>query len=170
MKSLSLILFISLLFSSAAFGQTKSLYTGLTAKDCKASKEPVEDGYVGICPGLAGYTLELVEGDLRQTVNVITPDKKKHELELWSNVSSGFSSIGAKAEWRMQGKTPLALIMRFNASENPEDSSKITSYLVVVKISKADVCIIDILRPSKTQNIDARRLADTPAKRVCQQF
>lgn len=171
MKFLSMALpVISLMVSSVAFGQMKSVYTGLTDKDCKASSVPVEDGYSGLCPGIAGYTLELVEGDLRQTVNVITPDKKKHELELWSNVSSGFSSLGAKAEWRIQGKRPVALIMRFNASENSEDSSKITSYLIVVKISRADVCIVDILKPSKTQNIDARKLADTPAKRVCQQF
>lgn len=171
MKFLSMALpVISLMVSSAAFGQMKSVYTGLTDKDCKASSVPVEDGYSGICPGVAGYTLELVEGDLRQTVNVITPDKKKHQLELWSNVSSGFSSLGAKAEWRVKAKVPVALIMRFNASENPEDSSKITSYLVVVKLSKTDVCIVDILRPSKTQNIDARRLADTPSKQICQQF
>ena len=171
MKFLSMALpVISLLVSSAAFGQMKSMYTGLADKDCKASSIPVEDGYSGVCPGVAGFTLELLEGDLRQTVNVITPDKKKHELELWSNVSNGFSSLGAKAEWRMKGKVPVALIMRYNASETPEDSSKITSYLVVVKISKTDVCIVDILKPSKTQNIEARKLADTPSKRVCQQF
>lgn len=170
MKFLPLGILASSLFSSYAFGQEKSLYTGLTDKDCKASSVPVEDGYSGVCPGVAGYALELLEGDLRHTVNVISPDKKKHELELWSNVSNGFSSLGVKAEWRMKGKVPVALIMRFNASENPEDASQITSYLVVVKISKSDICIVDILKPSKTQNADARKLADNPAKRVCQQF
>lgn len=170
MKLLSITTLALLLFSSTVFGQTKSLYTGLTAKDCKASKQPVEDGYIGMCPGVAGYSLELLEGDLRQTANVVAPDKKKYELELWTNVSNGFSSLGAKAEWRMQGETPVALIIRFNASENSEDSSKITSYLVVVKIARNEACIVDILKPSKTQNIDARKLADTPAKRVCQQF
>jgi hypothetical protein len=170
MKFSSVLLLSLWLFSTSAVGQIKSLYTGLTAKDCKATSVPVEDGYTGICPGVAGYTLELLEGDSRQTVNVMAPDKKKHELEFWSNVSSGFSSLGAKAEWRMKGKVPVALIMRYNASENPDDSSKITSYLVVVKISKTDVCIIDIIKPSKTQNIEARKLADTPSKRICQQF
>ncbi len=170
MRFSSLTMLALLLISPASIAQMKSHYTGLTDKDCKASSVAVEDGYSGVCPGVAGYTLELLEGDLRQTVNVITPDKKKHELELWSNVSSGFSSLGAKAEWRMKGKVPVALIIRFNASENPDDSSKITSYLVVVKISKADVCIIDIVKPSKKQNIEARALADIPAKRVCQQF
>jgi len=161
---------ILVMVSPVALGQMTSLYTGLITKDCKASGLAVEDGYSGVCPGVAGYTLELIEGDLRQTVNVISPDKKKHELELWSNVSTGFSSMGEKAEWRMKGKVPVALIVRYNASESPEDASKITSYLVVVKISKRDVCIVDILKPSKTQNVDARKLADTPSKRICQQF
>jgi hypothetical protein len=170
MKFLSLAVLALFMFSSAAFGQKKSIYTSLKAKDCKASGTPVEDGYRGICPGVNAYALELLEGDLRQTINVIAPDKKKYELELWSNVSSGFSSLGAKAEWRMEGKIPVALILRFNASENPDDASKIKSYLVVVKIAKNDVCIIEILMPSKGQNLEARKLADTPAKRICQQF
>ena len=170
MKFLSVTILTVLLFSSAAFGQTTSVYTGLTTKDCKAFTKPVEDGYIGICPGIAGYTLQLIEGDLRQTLNIVAPNKKKYELALWSNVSSGFSSLGAKAEWRMKGKAPVAVIIRFNAGENSEDSSKITSYLVVVKIAKTDVCIVNILKPSSTQNIEARKLADTPAKTSCQQF
>lgn len=168
MKFQFMVLLSFLVFSSSAFGQMKSLYTGLTEKDCKPSIVPVEDGYTGICPGVAGYSLELVEGDLRQTINVITPDKKRHELELWSNVSNGFSSMGAKAEWRLKGKVPVALIVRYNASENPDDPAKITSYLVVVKLFKDFACIVDILQPSKTQNIQARRLADSPSKNVCQ--
>jgi len=170
MKSFLLPLFLSMLISPAAFGQTKSIYTGLAEKDCKPSRVLVEDGYAGICPGVAGYALELLEGDLRETINVITPDKKKFELDLWSHVSSGFSDLGAKVEWRLKNKTPVALIIRYNASENPDDPSKITSYLVIVKISKTEACIVDILKPSKTQNIDARKLADSPTKRVCQQI
>ncbi|MGH8105962.1 MAG: hypothetical protein ACREO2_06570 [Arenimonas sp.] len=170
MKRLLLAAMALLLVSPVTYGQMKSVYTGVGEKDCKTLDPADEEGYSGICPGVAGYTLELLEGDLRQTINVIAPDKKKFELELWSNVSSGFSHVGTKVEWRMKGKVPVALIMRYNASENPEDSSKLTSYLVVVKLSKTDVCIVDILKPSKTQNIDARKLADNPAKRVCQQF
>jgi len=167
MKSLSLVLLVPLLFSSAAFGQTKSIYTSLLAKDCVASKEPVVDGYSGICKGTNAYALEFLEGDLRQTINVIAPNKKKYELNLWTNVSSGFSSLGEKAEWRVQGKKPTALIVRYNASENPEDSSKITSYLVVAKITASEVCIVDIIKPSKTQNVDARKVADVASKSTC---
>jgi hypothetical protein len=170
MKSLFLSAAILLLFSAAAFAQTSSIYTSLKEKDCKVSKESVEDGYIDICPGVAGYVLELLEGDSRQSINVMASDKKKYELSLWSSVSTGFSSIGEKAEWRMKGKTPIALILRFNASEDPEDPLKTTSYLVITKISKSEVCIVDIVKPSKNQNSEARVLADASAKRLCQQF
>jgi hypothetical protein len=96
--------------------------------------------YRGICPGVAGYRLEVTEGDLRQTLNVITPNKKKYELDL-SNVSGAFSNLGPRAEWRMNGKVPAALIFRFNANENPEDPSKVTSYLIVAKITKNEICV-----------------------------
>ena len=60
-----------------------------------------DDGYEGRCRGVAGYTLLLSEGDLRQNIIVVTPQGAKHSLELWDVVSGGFSSVGPKAEWRM---------------------------------------------------------------------
>jgi hypothetical protein len=170
MKRFTLITLVTLLFSVASFGQVKSIYTKTSEKDCVASKVPVEDGYIAICPGVGGYKLELLEGDLRQTINVIAPNKKKSELNLWSNVSGGFSSVGEKVEWRMKGKVPTSLIVRFNASENSEDPSKITSYLVVVKLAKTSSCIIDIIKPSKMQNAEAQVSADASAGRVCKTF
>ncbi len=169
MRKFIFFIILSLLISVSIYGQ-KSIYTGTTAEDCKATKESNDDGYIGICPGVGGYKLELLEGDLRQTVNVIAPNKKKFELNLWSSVSSGFSSIGAKAEWRMKGTIPTALILRFNASDNPEDSTKITSYLVVVKIKKTSACIVEIIKPSKTQNADAQKSADSVVNKSCKTF
>ena len=170
MKKILLVCSLILVFTLLAVAQNKSIYTGTTDKDCKATKKSSDDGYIGICKGTGGYSLELLEGDLRQTINVITPNKKKSELNLWSNVSSGFSSIGAKAEWRMKGIAPVALIIRFNASENPEDSSKITSYLVVSKITKTSACITDIVKPSPTQNTEAQQLADAAISKPCKKF
>ncbi len=169
MRKFILFIILSVLLSISIYGQ-QSTYTGTTDKDCKAAKASEDDGYTGICPGVGGYKLEVLEGDLRQTVNVIAPNKKKFELNLWSNVSGGFSSIGAKAEWRMKGTVPIALILRFNASENPDDSAKITSYLVVVKIKKTSACIVEIIKPSKTQNADAQKSADSAANKSCKTF
>jgi hypothetical protein len=170
MKQFILTIAVAMLFSFNLFGQGSSIYTPTSEKACIAAKQAVEDGYIAICPGVGGYKLELLEGDLRQTINVISPNKKKTELNLWSNISGGFSSVGEKVEWRMKGKSPTSFIVRFNASENPEDSSTITSYLVVVKLSKTSSCIVDVINPSKTQNIEARKSADASGGKACKTF
>ena len=136
MKISALAVILTAFLAIGASAQLKPVYTETSAKVCKATKESKDGNYVGICPGTGGYKLEFLEGDLRQTLNVIAPSKKKSELNLWSSVSSGFSSIGEKIEWRVKGSTPQSFIVRFNASENPDDSTKITSYLVVVKVAK----------------------------------
>ena len=66
---------------------------------------------------------------LRQNIVVVTPKGVEHSLELWSVVSSGFSTVGPKAEWRMalqNGKlVPVALILRYNANEDAETPNKL---------------------------------------------
>ncbi len=163
LKNLSIITFI-LLISTVAFAQNKSTYTSLAAK-CKATKQSSDDGYVGICEGVGGFKLEVSEGDLRQNIQVISPTKKKFDLGLWS-IYSGFSSVGEKAEWRVKGTVPTALIVRFNVSD-AEDSSKITSYLMVAKVSKTSACVVDVVMPGKTQNAEAQKIADKALTMAC---
>ena len=67
----------------------------------------------------------------------------------------------------MAGKVPKALIVRFNASENPEDSNKITSYLAVAKISSSGACLVARIRPSANMNLEARRVSDRAAGMSC---
>ncbi len=163
----SIALFAILLAVNAAT-QNTSVYTSLAEKECKTLESHSDEGgwYLGECPGVAGYKLQVREGDLRQSIDIIDPKGKKTELNL-SSVSGGFSSLGPTAEWRMKGKTPVALIVRFNVSEDPDDSSKITSYLVVVKISKGATCITAALKPTRSHNFEARRTADNSAMRSC---
>ncbi|MEP6902335.1 MAG: hypothetical protein ABJA66_11330 [Actinomycetota bacterium] len=175
MKKFQLAALILIIFSSAAFGQTKkpeSIYTSLSDKECQTIKQTDEgESYRGICKGVGGYKLELLEGDLRQTINIIAPNKKNYKLDLWTIVAGGFSAFGEKAEWRVtrsgQTITPIALIMRFNVSENPEDSSKTTSYLVVAKITKTSACVTDVVKPMANQNIKAQQLADVAGNKPC---
>src|SRR5215213_11478393 len=116
----------------------RSIYTQIGDKQCRMIKsiEAGDDGFEARCRGTAGYTLLLSEGDLRQNITVITPQGAKYSLDLWDVVSGGFSSVGPKAEWRMatQNKKPVALILRYNASEDPDKPDKRTSYLAVAKI------------------------------------
>jgi hypothetical protein len=119
---------------------------------------------------VAGYKLQLEEGDLRQNIQVITPAGKKHSLELWSVVGSSFSSLGEKAEWRITRAgarvTPIALIVRYNVAD-PENSSKSMSWLAVAKITAAKICVTDKIAPKADANVAARAAADSAATRPC---
>lgn len=145
-----------------------SVYTKLDEKSCKTLEENPDEGgsYLGECKGVGGYKLHALDGDLRQSVNVIGPGGKKTELNFW-NISGGFSSVGEQAEWRMRGKTPVALIVRYNVSIDPEDATKIMSYLVVVKLAKNNICVTEALKPTRSHNMEARRAADKSATRPC---
>ncbi|MDT4897467.1 MAG: hypothetical protein QOH25_2544 [Acidobacteriota bacterium] len=145
-----------------------SVYTSLSG--CKLVKTG-HDWSVQACRGVGGYNIQLEYDDARESITIYSPDRQKHPLELWRVVSSGFSSVGQKAEWRVTSKNgkvvPVALIVRFNASENPEDSTKVTSYLVVAKITPQKICVTDKIAPSATANEEARRAADASADKPC---
>lgn len=162
--------FLIFVFTAFAAAQNTSVYTSLETKNCRTVEQSDEGAgwYRGECKGVGGYKLEVTEGDLRQSVNVVAPGGKITELN-FGYVSPAFSSVGAKAEWRMKGKIPVGLIVRFNVSD-VEDSSKITSYLVVSKISKTGSCITDVVTPGKTQNAQAQKLADAAATKPCKSF
>jgi hypothetical protein len=170
MKKIIIIGCLILTCSVLAFAQNKSIYTSLDTKTCKTIEQSNEDAgwYVGECKGIGGYNLQVTEGDIRQSINVITPSKKKFELD-FSRVSGAFSSVGAKAEWRMKGKVPVALIVRFNVSD-VDDETKTISYLVVSKISKTNSCITDVVNAGKNQNADAQKSADAAASKPCKIF
>src|ERR1044071_3975463 len=106
--------------------QQRSVYTPLDVKNCRTIKTETTGAgdYEGRCRGVAGYSLTLLEGDLRQNVIVVTPKGAKHSLELWDVISGGFSYVGPRAEWRMaqqSGKSsPVALIIRYNVSADAD--------------------------------------------------
>jgi hypothetical protein len=124
------------------------------------------------CPGVAGYKLLILEGDLRQSISVIKPDGSKHDLDFWSKVGGGgFSYVGPRAEWRVKrhkGKIiPVALIVRYEVSEVADNPNKKSSYLAVTKITPAQICLTDSVGPSPNMNVEARRLADSSANKPC---
>ena len=167
MKKLLIIAIFVFALTISGVAQVKSVYTSTSTKVCKQVKQGKDagDSYLGRCPGTGGYTVQLLEGDLRQTINIITPAKKKFELNFWS-FYSGFSSIGEKIEWRVKGKTPIALIARFVVAD-AEDSTKNISYLMVSKIGAKESCVIDVILPGAKQNEEARAAADSAAGKPC---
>lgn len=146
----------------------ESVYTDIAGARCK-TVEAHEEGASSVqkCAGVAGYTLLVEDADSRQSVTVVTPDGKKHPLDYWQVITTGFSSLGGKAEWRVEKKgakvRPYALIVRVNASENPEKPEQNTSYLAVAKITAAEVCVTDKVKT----NEEARQAADASAAKPC---
>jgi hypothetical protein len=146
----------------------ESVYTDIAPARCKTVETHEESaGSVQKCPGVAGYTLLVEDDDSRQSVTVVSPDGKKHPLNYWQVITTGFSSLGEKAEWRVERKggkvQPFALIVRVNASENPEKPDEKTSYLAVAKITAAAVCVTDKVQT----NEEARQAADASADKPC---
>jgi hypothetical protein len=159
---------LALTAAAASPAAITSVYTSLS--NCK-TVNVIRDSSVQACAGYGGYNLQLEYGDARESITVIDAKRKKHPLDLWTVISSGFSSVGKKAEWRIarrNGKSvPIALIVRLDASDNPEDSTKVTSYLAVAKITPSKICVTDKIMPSATANEEARRAADVAADKPC---
>ena len=167
-----LVMLLLIVCAATIAAQTnRSVYTPIGDKQCRIIKthEAGDEGFEARCRGAAGDNLLLSEGDLRQNITVITPKGKEHSLELWSVVSSGFSSVGPKAEWRIatQSKKPVALILRYNANEDATQPNKLLSYLVVTKLTPTEICVTDKISPSATANEDARRAADASSTKSC---
>ena len=166
-RKILIALFCVLALSSFASAQNKSVYTSTKTEGCRTVKSNPNEGgsYEGECLGVGGYKVRLLEGDIRQTLNIITPSKKKFELDFWG-FYGGFSSIGEKIEWRTKGGIPVALIARFIVAD-AENEKKNTSYLMVSKIGKTKSCVTDVVMPGANQNEKARELADAASGKPC---
>jgi len=156
-----------LVFSAVAVAQNKSIYTSLAAKKCKTLdvNKGMAGNYSTRCAGAGGYQLDVYLDDERNSVGVVFPSKRVVPLDLWNHFG-GFSELGETAEWRMKGRQPVALIVRLKVSDRGEGKPP-TSYLIVSKIDYVDACVTDIVKPGKSQNATAQRLADSATTRPC---
>ncbi len=148
-----------------------SVSSSIHVKDCITKLADERLGYRGDCTGVGGYKLVRLEGDLRASVNIVSPDGKQHELNYWSVITGGFSDLEDSAEWRVQKQgdviTPKALIVQVNASENPANSSEITSYLAIAKITANEVCVTDKIKDGPKAVAQARAAADASGNKSC---
>lgn len=146
----------------------RSVYTSLAEGECRLVERDEETGATtSRCPGVAGHALLVHDYDARMTVDVVAPDGRTHRLRYSGVITSAFSTLGPRAEWRMRNGDPIALIVRVNAFEDPETPDAATSYLAVARITPGEVCVIDRIAPSADANEAARRAADRSASRPC---
>jgi hypothetical protein len=159
------LLFISLLVNATEFD---SSYSSIESRHCKLL-ESDSMGNLQACPSFRGIKVNVIEGDLRQTINLIRRNKV-YPLNLWSKISPAFSFLGTKIEWRHSKGKPRdikGIIVRFNASEDMSDAAKTTSYLAVVKINAKTICVVGKIAPQAKQNQKARNMLDRSLNMPC---
>lgn len=166
------ILMFAFTHSNQAQAKLESVYSDLSESKCKTLEVDKETGSsTQRCLGIAGYKLLVLDDDARQSITVVTPDGKNHPLDFWQVITGAFSSVGNKAEWRVtrsRGKvSPVALIVRVNASEDVEHPNRLTSYLAVVKVTPEEICVTHKIPPGAKANETARRAADSSGTAAC---
>lgn len=165
-RKLLIVSFICI-FSIVAFAQNKSVYSELTPDSCAAGDydKSVPGHFYAVCKGVGGYDLEYYLDDERNSLGVVFPSKKVVPLNFW-NYFRDFSELGPKAEWRLKGDRPVALIVRLDVSDR-EDETKKSSYLLVTRIEGETACVTNVVKPSGDQNAKARQLADKSNAKKC---
>jgi hypothetical protein len=146
----------------------ESAYTSIDEKDCHTISTH-DLGATQLCKSFAKIDVKVIESDLRQTIT-LERNGTPYPLELWRTVSSAWSLLGKKIEWRYpknHAKQPIAMIVRFKVSENPDNADDMTSYLVVSKITQDQVCVVGKIPPQANQNQLARDMADRSAGMRC---
>jgi hypothetical protein len=152
-------------FAVSANAQLTSSYTNIGEKSCRQIKLTKADEHVishRRCQGAAGYRLDIFSGEEHEYMTVRTPGGKTFDVSI--NPAS-YSFLDKRAEWRMRGTTPVALIVRFNMST--PDGKPTDSALVVSKLTRTSACVVDSVYGSKDQNVKARQIADTASSRKC---
>ncbi len=141
-----------------------SLYSDLDPAKCRTLVMNEEEAYSEqICAGVSSFSLKVLDGDGRQSITVVTPTQHEFPLDFWHVITRHFSTLGAKAEWRMHNKSPVGLIVRVNA----EEDSGVVSYLAVAKVTWDGICVVDRISPQPSQNEKARQAADNSANKPC---
>jgi len=147
-----------------------SRFTTNRLEQCRLVEKNEEEGgyYRHHCPGVGGFSYELVESDLRQSLVIIAPGGRRDDISLTSATGSGgFSTIGQTFDWRsLAGAPPRSLTVRFNVNEDPEAIVPARSYLVVVRLA-APACPVGVVPPGPGQNDTARAIADRDPLPAC---
>jgi hypothetical protein len=166
MCALMMTLVASLLAARTA---NTSTYTKLDKASCKLVETHEEGGYtLQRCRGVSGLDLVLQSFDSRDDVR-LARSSGEDDLHL-DNVTPAFNSVGEVVEWRMAGKSVVALILRLLVDEtNDPNRPRSHPFLIVAKVRPAGSCVVGVVdaRAVRDANVQARSVADSPQARSC---
>lgn len=150
-----------------------SAYTALSGKACRPVQQDTETGAsTSRCPGIAGFTVLVLNSDERASISVIAPNKHVFPLNFWDVVAPSFSTLGKKTEWRVVErhgkKVPIALVVRIHTVDQADlDHPKPLSYLVVAKISDNEACVTHKVDGALANANDEARKVSTGSEHEC---
>lgn len=166
------ILFLLYFFNLQVKAETSltntSSYTSIEQKDC-VTLDSDNMGSIQECESFEEITVKVIEGDIRQSI-ILTRNNREYDLAFWDTVGASFSSLGEKVEWRHEQAEPnniKGIIFRFEASNDSEELARVSSYLVVSKITKKEICVVATILPQDNQNKVAREVLDLEKELPC---
>jgi hypothetical protein len=145
-----------------------SSYTSIDQKDC-VTLDSDNMGSIQECESFGEIGVKVIEGDIRQSI-ILTRNTNEYDLDFTGIVSSAFSTLGLKVEWRHELGKPehvIGMIVRFEVNDNYDDLEKVSSYLVVSKITAEEMCVIAKVIPQNDQNKRAREILDVVEPLPC---
>jgi len=159
---LSILIFLSSLLNAEEMeSKFTSSYTSIDEKDC-LTLDSDDLGSIQECESFSDITVKVVEGDIRQSI-ILTRNFKEYILNFQSTITSSFSTLASKIEWRHERdnmKNLKGMIVRLEVNDNEEDLDATTSLLLVSKITTDQICIIGKILPQDKQNEVARKMLD----------
>ena len=126
-------------------------------------------GSIQECESFGDIVVKVVEGDIHQSI-ILTRQNREYVLSFQSTIARGLSTLGTQIEWRHEKEKPenlKGMIVRLDVNNNPEDLNKITSYLMVSKITSNHICVVGKILPKSNQNELARAMLDSKKKLPC---
>lgn len=122
MRTLMIVAATAGLFTQAFANDVRSIYTKIDLKKCKQTQKPDGQVFEGSwdCKGIASYDVFLSAADAREMVSFGKTDANNCA---GTKTFGGFNSAGATVEWRVKSGKPIAAILRWTVSIDPEDST-----------------------------------------------
>lgn len=162
----NVMLIVGIVAATPALADFDSAYTSLDFNNVEICTnltpaptpgEP-DDGVVYECQGFGPYVVSFQEGDLRSFVAYGT-ESGDHCSAM--QTFGGFNSVGSTIEWRLKDGKPIATILRWSVSYDPEDSSKQMSWLVVTRLEAENSCHMAYVEGAYPKaNEEARDMVD----------
>ena len=150
-----------------------SLYTDLYGKSCKVIETDQGSGATTRrCAGVGGYSLLVHEANAQTSIDIVTPEGHIYPLQLWEVVTPGLSSVGRKAEWRVELRrgraVPTALLVRLDTSSAQTHGPRVKEGAIIAaaRISRDGACVVYQGNGSaKTADAAARGAAHDPQRK-----